>query len=67
MMAWRERVTQYAAFRQLLSHNYWAEIYGPTYLEAGLMSELDVDYEKDGQNQSRDDSPNDPLVPVHPL
>ena len=31
------------------------------------MSKLEVEYDEDGQNQSRDDSPNDPLVPVHPL
>jgi hypothetical protein len=38
-----------------------------TYLQASLMSELEVEYEKDGQSESRDDSPNDPLVPIHPL
>lgn len=42
-------------------------MWGEPYLQAGLMSELEVEYEKDGQDESRDNSPNDPLVPIHPL
>lgn len=33
----------------------------------GSVSELKVEYDKYGKNKSCHDSPNDPLVPVHPL
>jgi len=51
------------SYHTITEHKY----VGGTYLQAGLMSELEVEYEKDGQNESRDNSSNDPLVPIHPL
>jgi hypothetical protein len=34
---------------------------------SALTSELEVQYEEDGEDERRDDTADDPLVPVHPL